>query len=219
MARTARVGVETMVRPCRAPREDELNVMRVFARHASRCERCSSPYQTWKRGKELCERGLGYARDVAKYIYSKGGIPHSVIDRNSSYDRDRVEIDVPVDCLVIRDLTKAFDRGLSMQSHRPVVSHDLHHYVPLRRKTVHFYDERGHGVEIKPASSRVPRQERERYSSDSGAKGEGRPTIVRDRRGSLYYKDEVAKQSRTRWDADPVIIVAEPRRRMGLYVR
>ncbi|RMZ82053.1 hypothetical protein DV737_g2162, partial [Chaetothyriales sp. CBS 132003] len=216
MARTACVESKPTVRPHRSPREDELNVMRVFARHASHCDKCSSPYQTWMRREELCERGLSYARDVAKYIYSKGGVPYSVINRKIT--NDRVEVEIPADCKVIRSLTKAFDEGLNLQSRRPVVSHDPNYYVSPRRKTVSFHDERGYGVEIKPASSRALRQERERYGSDSGTRGDSRPTIVRDRRGSLYYKDEEAKQSRTRWDADPVIIVAEPIRRKRVYV-
>ncbi|RMZ83157.1 hypothetical protein DV738_g1179, partial [Chaetothyriales sp. CBS 135597] len=201
MARTrARVTFEPTLRPRRA-RGDELSVMRVFARHADHCVRCSSPCLALKLGQSLCERGLGYARDVAKYIYGKGGVPLSVIDKNI-FD-ERIEIDVPLDCEVIRDLVRAFEKGISLQSRRrPVVlhgaTHDEDHISPRRNAVVHFHDERGHGIEIKPASSRTARKETKCHSRyESGIKGEHRLSIVRDKRGSLYIKDEEARHAAT----------------------
>ena len=44
------------------------------------------------------------------------------VDRDSFGERN--EIEVPTDCAVIRDLTQAFQRGLSLRSKKPVVSQD-----------------------------------------------------------------------------------------------
>ena len=192
--------------------------MRAFARHASHCKHCSDPYLVWKTDGELCDRGHAYARDVAKYIYSKGGRPHSVIDKESRNERN--EIEVPVDCEVIRNLTKAFHQGLNLGSRKPVVSQDRNYYVPDRspREERRFFDNsrRGYGVEITPGS----RRERERYSREErDARDRKRASVhVDGSKGSLYPLDEAAKLSRRRYEEDPVVIIAEPNGRRR-YVR
>lgn len=211
MARTAKVGFDTTVKSRRAPREDETSVMRVFARHARSCEQCDNPYRTFQQGGELCHQGHLYARDVAKYIYSKGGAPFSLIDRDSFGERN--EIEIPVDCEVIRNLIKAFDRGLSLRSKKPIISHDPNYYVKDRKERRYYDNDRGYGAEIVPASSKS-RRERERQHYYKDGKDRPRTTTVQDPRGSLYYFDEEAKQSRKRYDEDPVVIIAEPRRRV-----
>lgn len=192
--------------------------MRVFARHASHCKECSDPYLVWKTDGELCDRGHAYARDVAKYIYSKGGRPHSVIDKESRNERN--EIEIPVDCEVIRNLTKAFHQGLNLRSRKPVVSHDRNYYVPDRspREERRYYDSSrgGYGVEITPGS----RRERDRHSREErDARDRKRATIhVDGSKGSLYHLDEAAKLSRRRYEDDPVVIIAEPNSRRR-YIR
>jgi hypothetical protein len=181
--------------------------MRTFARHASHCKHCADPYYAWKTDGELCDRGHTYARDVAKYIYSKGGNPHSVVDKNRGM---RNEIEIPVDCEVIRSLTKAFSKGLSLTARKPVVSHDRDYYVPSRTDSRRegrergYYDEsRGYGVEITPGG----RRERERYPR------EPRRDHGDNNRGSLYHLDEAAFQTRRRYHDEPVMIIAGPNSR------
>lgn len=198
----------------RPPRDDELSVMRVFARHASHCKQCADPYKVWKTDGELCDKGHSYARDVAKYIYSKGGRPHSVIDKESRDERN--EIEVPVDCEVIRNLTRAFHQGLYLGARKPVVSHDRNYLVsdrqPREREERRYYDrQRGYGVEIMPGQRRE--RARERYTKEEReARDRKRATIhVDGSKGSLYYLDEAAKRSR-KYENEPVVILAEPNR-------
>lgn len=220
MARTTspRVVFAPVVQSLRPPRDDELSVMRTYARHASHCRQCADPYYVWKTDGELCDRGHAYARDVAKYIYSKGGRPHSVVDKDSRNERN--EIEIPVDCEVIRNLTKAFHQGLNLKSKKPVVSHDRNYYVPDRRPSGReerpTYDsQRGYGIEIVPGQ----RRERERYTREErDARDRKRATIHIDNKGSLYHVDEFAKQSRRRYEEEPVILLAEPSGRRR-YVR
>ena len=210
MARQAtgpRVGFATQVRACRPARDDELSVMRKFASHAAHCRQCEDPYRTWRTDGELCDRGHSYARDVAKYIYSKGGRPCSVVDKESRDERN--EIEVPVDCEVIRNLTKAFDRGLSLKSKKAVVSHDPKYYISDRKESRYFDRDYGYGAVVTPSSSKPSR--RERYYEDDKSR---RNTIHFDTsKGSLYHQDEEAKRSRRRYDDEPVVIIADLRRR------
>lgn len=182
--------------------------MRKFANHATHCRQCEDPYRTWRTDGELCDRGHSYARDVAKYIYSKGGRPCSVVDKE--YRDERNEIEVPVDCEVIRNLTKAFDRGLSLKSKKAVVSHDPKYYVSDRKESRYFDKDYGYGAVITPSSSSNPSR-RERYYKDGKSR---RNTVHFDTsKGSLYHQDEEAKRFRRRFDDEPVVIIADPRRR------
>ena len=122
MARQApgpRLSFGVRVGTRRLARDDELNVMRRFASHATHCRQCGDPYRTLNTGKELCDSGHVSACDVANYIYSKEGRLYSVVDKKSRDERK--EIEIPFDCEVIRSLTKAFDRGLGLKG-RPVQS-------------------------------------------------------------------------------------------------
>lgn len=198
MARTPVVTFDPQVRSQRRLREDERAVCASWSRHAAKCSYCCDPVDVWRRGGTLCDRGRTYAIDLAKYIYSKGGRPHSVIDK--TYYGQRNEIEIPFEYEAVRDLVRAFDKGLTVNSKRPAISHDRNYYVKAR--DVDYYDT----VEVTPSS----RRERERYHDDSSR----RRTIHYDDlyRGSLYRADEKARQERRRYEADPVIILAEPRR-------
>jgi hypothetical protein len=50
---------------CRPARDDERDVMRRFAAHASHCPRCKDLCRVYREGGTLCERGHAHARDVA----------------------------------------------------------------------------------------------------------------------------------------------------------
>ena len=194
--------------------------MRKFSDHAKHCRQCQDPYNVWKTDGELCDKGHAYARDVAKYIYSKGGRPHSLIDKDARDERN--EIEVPVDCEVIRNLTQAFHKGLNLRAKKAVISHDRNYYVSDRQPTrpreeKRYYDTtRGYGVEVIPGQ----RRERERYTREEReARDRRRSTVHFDNsKGSLYHLDEQASKSQRRYQDEPVMIIAEPHGRRR-YVR
>ena len=96
----------------RLPRDDELYVMKAFARHSSHCGSCAHPYDAFRRGGTLCSRGHQRALDVAQYLYNQGGQAHSVIDREQG---QRVHVEIPQRCDVVRELLKALERGLRLR--------------------------------------------------------------------------------------------------------
>lgn len=207
MARTPVVSFDPQVRAQRKLREDERAVCAYWSKHAAKCDRCNNPVEVWRRGGQLCEKGRGYAIDLAAYIYSKGGRPHSVIDKTTYGQRN--EIEIPYEFDAVRDLVRAFDKGLTLNSYSkrpaPVISQDKTYAVRSRDAVPTIY--------ITPNSS--SRREREKYYDDNR-----RRTVHFDGsyRGSHYYADERARQERKRYEVDPVIILAEPRR-SSRYIR
>ncbi|EXJ64139.1 hypothetical protein A1O7_00475 [Cladophialophora yegresii CBS 114405] len=172
----------------RAPRDDELSVMEHFAKHAAKCEHCRNPYDAWRNDRPMCSRGLSYARDVATYLYAKGGKPFSVIDRQNG---DRVQVQVPMGCEAVSLLIKAFDKGMKTTSTRVVVDNTRELQTTERpikvvtpaspispsRRRDYYVDERPRErryinndnyefVEIKPYSSRNDRRERTTYRDE-----------------------------------------------------
>ncbi|KAI4138189.1 MAG: hypothetical protein LQ340_008067, partial [Diploschistes diacapsis] len=79
----------------RLPQDDELYVIRAFARHASKCRSCSDPYETYREGGTLCPKGHQRALDVAQYVYGKAGQAYSVVD---SERNQRVQVEIPSEC-------------------------------------------------------------------------------------------------------------------------
>ena len=221
MARGASRNVEFAkeVVSYRAPRDDELSVMQHFARHAARCEYCRDPYDAWRHDRPLCSRGLSYARDVATYLYAKGGKPFSVIDRQNG---DRVQVQVPVGCEAVSLLVKAFDKGMKTTSTRVVVVSPASPSSPSRRKDYNvdqrprerrYIDDDYEIVEIKPHSSRNDRRERDTYRGERYER-RGRPmSMVYEGKGSLFPLDIEEKSRRQQYDRQPVVIVAEPGQR------
>ncbi|KAG7009643.1 hypothetical protein G7Y79_00002g007580 [Physcia stellaris] len=106
----------------RLPRDDELFVMKAFARHASHCGSCAHPYDIFRRGGTLCSRGHQRALDVAQYLYNKTGQAHSLIDLEQG---QRVHVEVPQRCEAVRELLKALERGLRL---RRKVTPPVHQY-------------------------------------------------------------------------------------------
>lgn len=240
-----RVGFATEVQAIRQPRDDENSVMHYFAKHASHCSVCKNPYDAYRNDIPLCDRGNSLAKDVATYIYAKGGKPYSRIDRQSG---ERVQIQIPAGMEVITLLVKAIDRGLVLSKReKPVVvaapkpekveveKIDRSYYQQPRveyvsRRKEHPEERRYRQgdveiVEIVP----VPRRDTNKDKVYQSDRGEERPKYERKERpksliypehkGSLYQRDEEEKRRRRQYEQEPIVIVAEPRRQRFLARR
>jgi hypothetical protein len=215
----------------RAPRDDELSVMEHFSKHAAKCDYCSNPYDAWRHDQPLCSRGIAYARDVATYLYAKGGKPFSVIDRQNG---DRVQVQVPVGCEAVALLVKAFDKGMTLSSTRVVVDNSTRSrdaaripspVSPSRRREYHVDDRprerRYHSddyqvVEIKPHSSRNDRRERTTYRGERYERRERPKSLVYEGKGSLFPQDIEDRSRRQQYERQPVVIIAEPGQRYAI---
>ena len=213
----------------RAPRDDERSVMEHFAKHADKCQYCRDPYAAWKNDRSLCSRGLSYARDVATYLYAKGGKPYSVIDRQNG---DRVQVQVPYGCEAVTLLIKAIDRG--MKTTQRIVVENTRRPEPTDRSPVspsrrrEYHDERPRErryinpevIEITPHSSRNDRRERNTYRDERREeryRSERRPkSMVYEGKGSLFPQDVEERSRRQQYERQPVIIVAEPGQRYAI---
>lgn len=176
----------------RQPHDDEVYVMKAFAHHAYRCASCAQPYQVHLDGRTLCDQGHQLARDVAQYVYNKGGKAYSLVDREGS---QLVQIEIPVGCEVVRDLLKAMERGLRLRRRAPAVSYDATYHVAPRPV------ERRSRIEIVEPSR--PHRKEKVYVS----------------RGSLYESDvaERAQRQQKRYAHDHVYHTAAPRVRPVEY--
>ena len=96
----------------RLPHDDELYVMKAFARHCSHCPQCARPYEVHRRGGTLCSKGHARALDVAQYVFSRGSQAFSVVDLDGNR---RVQMEIPADCSAVRELLKAMERGLRLR--------------------------------------------------------------------------------------------------------
>ena len=169
----------------RLPHDDELYVMKAFTHHASHCSTCAHPYDVYRKGGSLCSKGHQRAQDVAQYVFNKAGQTFSVVDLDG--DR-RVQMEIPADCAVVRELLKAMERGLRLRRKVSVTSYDETYHVPPRviqptfehRRPEEPQDIRKPIIEIaQPSSSR--REKR----SHSG-------------RGSLYEADMKERERRSK---------------------
>ena len=111
---------EKIVSYSRLPRDDELYVMKAFTRHASHCSTCAHPYETYRKGDKLCSKGYQRALDVTMFVFSKAGQTFSTVDLD---DNPRVQIEIPVDCSVVRELLKAIERGLRLSRKISTISY------------------------------------------------------------------------------------------------
>lgn len=105
----------------RLPHDDELYVMKAFARHASHCSTCAHPYEVHKKGGSLCTKGHQRALDVTEYVLNKAGQAYSMVDLDGN---QRVQLEIPADCGVVRELLKALERGLRLRRKTPAISYD-----------------------------------------------------------------------------------------------
>jgi len=210
---TQRVGFAKEVQSIRQPRDDENSVMFHFAKHAAKCVACNDPYAAFKQDQPLCSRGNALAKDVANYIYAKGGKPFSVVDRKRG---ERIQIQIPLGMEVISLLVKAFDRGFVLTK-KPLILTPIENVSESRpsHSPKKQYPEEGRYrqgdvkiVEIIPASHNKSRKEKVYYPDHDEDRYKDER---RERRGSLYYKDEEKRRQR-QYEQEPIVIVAEPSR-------
>ena len=170
----------------RLPRDDELYVMRAFARHASHCPACAQPYEVHRQGGTLCSKGHQRALDVAQYIYSKGGQSFSAIDGDGN---NRVHVEIPANCEAVRSLLKAMERGLRLRREVQPSSFDETYPIPPRKLPSDYpsqtsreprYTPKTRLDTVEPIS---PRRQHRREKSHSG-------------RGSLYEEDQRERERR-----------------------
>ncbi|KAL9071209.1 MAG: hypothetical protein Q9161_004386 [Pseudevernia consocians] len=167
----------------RLPHDDELYVMKAFARHASHCSACAHPYEVHRKGGSLCSKGHQRALDVAQYVFNKAGQPFSVVDLDGNR---RVQMEIPVDCAAVRELLKAMERGLRLRRKVPVTSYDETYHVPPRVIQPTFEHRRPQEPRYirKPIlETAIPPSSRREKHSHSG-------------RGSLYEADMKERERR-----------------------
>ncbi|KAI4181162.1 MAG: hypothetical protein L6R41_006787 [Letrouitia leprolyta] len=185
----------------RLPRDDELYVMKAFARHASHCSTCARPYEVHRNGGTLCSKGHQRALDVAQYIYFKGGQSFSAVDRDGN---NRVQVEIPANCETVRSLLKAMERGLRLRRKVQPVSFDETYPIPPRKLPSDYHDSsslrepryiRKPSLETAEPPPRVQQHRREKSSSG---------------RGSLYDEDMRERQRRYK-ERMPAYYKAAPR--------
>ena len=179
-------GNNTVSRP---PHQDELEAIRRFASHASRCLECAHPFEAHVTGRTLCNRGHHYAQQVAAYVYGKAGKAYSVIDRNDGLAPTQVEI--PVNCEAVRELLKAMDRGLRIRQ-PPIVSYDPTYPVAPRVILAPPH----------PRSQQVIEVPHRRHSTIHHAVARRPVKAYAAGRGSLYASDMDHRNRRYLADAD-----------------
>ena len=166
----------------RLPHDDELYVMKAFTRHASHCSTCAHPYDVHRKGGSLCSKGHQRALDVAQYVFNKAGQTFSVVDLDGNH---RVQMEIPADCAVIRELLKAIERGLRLRRKVPTTSYDETYHNSPRVIQPTFE----HRPQQEPRSIRKPTVETAPSSSR-------REKHSRSGRGSLYEADMKERERR-----------------------
>lgn len=178
----------------RLPHDDELYVMKAFARHASHCSPCAHPYEVHRKGGSLCSKGHQRALDVTQYVFNKAGQTFSVVDLEG--DR-RVQMEIPVDCAVVRELLKAMERGLRLRRKVPVPS-ETYHVPPrvIQPTTEHRRPQAPQSIRKPTLETAMPPSSRREKRSHSG-------------RGSLYEAD--MKERERRYKSRPTYYSARSR--------
>ena len=144
-------------------------------------------------------------------MIAKAGKPHSVVDMEGN---KRVEIEIPPDCGVVRELLKALERGLRLRRKTPVISYDETYPVAPRVKARPYDD--NDAYLIAPQSARAtptyterPRDRDSRRKSamietleQSSSSALRRTKSEREKgyrgRGSLYEADMKEKERERR---------------------
>ncbi|KAI9714132.1 MAG: hypothetical protein M1812_006460 [Candelaria pacifica] len=115
----------------RQPYQPELAALHNYATHASHCQTCAHPYSTHLNGSTLCPKGHAHARAVATYVFNHEGQAYSTTDVENG--AQRVQIEIPVGCEVVRELLAAMERGLRLRAREDkVISYDRNYYIPAR---------------------------------------------------------------------------------------
>lgn len=160
---------EKTVSYSRLPLDDELYVMQAFTRHASHCSTCAHPYETHRKGDELCSKGHQLALDVAQYVFIKAGQTFSTVDLD---DNRRVQLKIPANCSVVQELLKAMERGLRLRQKVSVISFDKTYHIqsgrvmkntlpPSSRPEKHSHSDRGslYDADVKERERRPKRSD------------------------------------------------------------
>ena len=169
----------------RLPHDDELYVMKAFARHASHCSTCAHPYDVHRKGGTLCSKGHQRALDVAQYAFNKAGQTFSVVDLE---DNHRVQMEIPADCAVVRDLLKAMERGLRIRRKVPAASSDETRRLPpkvIQPAVEHRRPQEPRYIRKPLLETALPPSSRREKHSHSG-------------RGSLYEADMKERERRSK---------------------
>ncbi|KAI9832434.1 MAG: hypothetical protein M1826_001758 [Phylliscum demangeonii] len=114
-----RVGFASTRQVSRPAREDELQAMYGFAKHAAHCAHCADPFRTHLVGSTLCERGHQHAGRLTRFIIPYRGRPYSFVDAD---DSQSVQIEIPPRYDVVRGLLKAIESGLRLRRVKPIAS-------------------------------------------------------------------------------------------------
>ncbi|MCJ1298948.1 hypothetical protein MMC08_001739 [Hypocenomyce scalaris] len=171
----------------RLPGDDEKYVMQEFARHASRCSACASPYSVHLAGGTLCPTGHQLAIDVAQYVYTQAGKAYSRTDR--ARGQQAVQIEIPASCQVVRGLLQAMDNGLRLRKATKERSFDRTYAVEARPVVIEERRPRAR----EESEERAPRLLRR----PSAAAATGRREVVVGR-GSLFDEDRREREKRER---------------------
>ncbi len=151
---------------------------------------------------------------MTEYVITKEGKPHSVVDMEGN---KRVEIEIPPDCGVVRELLKALERGLRLRRKTPLISYDeTYHVAPRTKARVYDDDNDGDAYVIAPPPARAtktyterPRDRESRRKpvliemvEPSSSSALRRTKSEREKgyrgRGSLYEADMKEKERRQR---------------------
>ena len=187
----------------RLPRDDEVYVIKAFARHASHCPTCAHPYDVHKRGGTLCSKGHQRALDVAQYLYNKSGLAYSLVDREGN---KRVQVEIPAGCEAVRGLLKAMERGLRLRRRTPPVSYDETYYVPPRK----VQPERNNQYSREPRFNRKLHLETAEPPSILYSRQKRRENPYYTGRGSLFEEDMREREYRNK-SRQPIYVTATPR--------
>ena len=164
----------------RLPHDDELYVMKAFARHASHCQLCAQPYEVYRKVRSLCLKGSQRALDVALYVFNKAGKTFSVVDLESNRS---VQMTIPADCAVVRQLLKALESGLRLRRKIPTSSYEETYDVPPRAIQPAFEHQRPQTPRKSMLETSMPPLSRREKHSQTG-------------RGSLYEADMKERERR-----------------------
>ncbi|KAK2761650.1 hypothetical protein FQN54_001478 [Arachnomyces sp. PD_36] len=178
----------------RVPRDDELFVMRAYAHHANHCSRCAAPYESHCQDVPLCEKGNRLAREIVKYLYLKGGKPFSVIDRQQY---QRVQVEIPSGCEVIRDLLIAVERGLQFRHSTPLISYDPTYLVTERRSAAPAVKAPSDSAISEPDTDSLLDGQYVTIEPGRTGRRRSRESAYLSTRGSLYGYDEVERRERS----------------------
>ena len=174
----------------RSPYDDETLVMRAFTKHCSHCSRCANPYESYRRygSTQLCSKGRQRALDVSQYLLNKSGHAFSVVDLDKGV---RMQVEIPSDCTVVRELLRAVERGMDVSRPTPS-SRSYRPSTPEYEEDVAYASSPSSTTSSRYAFPPAQEMPRSTYSTTAGySKYAQAPTSTsyayRPKRSSTYY--------------------------------